>query len=401
MKILHLSRHSQMDRRITGEMNYLAKQGHQVVFLSPSVNLKGSGISPKIRCLVPEQTVSKPCTGTTRNARIRKFVLMLPTFLALPLYSLLIWIMDCKMYHSLENRLKRELPDWTPDYIHIHDLRLADFALHLKNVYPGVKLIYDAHELTPFQTSNKKISSYILKRERRAVRAVGAVITVNPSIAERMSELYQIPRPKVLYNSQESFEDTNAVPVPLETVFHIPKLPDQTVKVLFQGSLTPDRNIGNMLKAFQLLPDNFHLFVLGNGPAEHLVRDIVSPQIHFHDAVVQIGLQNITGQATFGIIPYLAADCENNRLCTPNKLFEFINARLPICSAELPEIRKILVQCGNGRCYPMETPEQIADAVKDFSELLKKGAITADQLDLAAETYSYEKQITVLEEVYV
>ena len=77
-----------------------------------------------------------------------------------------------------------------------------------------------------------------------------------------------------------------------------------------------------------------------------------------------------------------------------------MNARLPICSAELPEIRRILLQCGNGCCYPMDTPEKIADAVKDFSEQLEKGMITAAKLDFAAETYSYDKQITILRKVY-
>ena len=175
MNVLHLSRHSRMDRRITGEMNYLAKKGCQVVFLSPPVNLEGAGISPRVRCLVSRPAVSGLPTGTTGNARIRKCVLSLPGFLALPLYALLIRIMDRKMYRSLERRLFQELPGWIPDYIHIHDLRLAEFAIHLKKVFPRVKLIYDSHELTPFQNSNKKISSYILKREGHVLRAMDTV----------------------------------------------------------------------------------------------------------------------------------------------------------------------------------------------------------------------------------
>ena len=392
-----------MDRRITGEMNYLASKGHHVVFLSPKVDLNGAGVSPQVRCLVPPQEAAPSrVTGITRNRRLRERILSLPAFLARPLCALAIWVLDRIMYRELEAKLKREMPGWVPDYIHIHDLRLADFAVHLKkSFFPNVKLIYDSHELTPFQTLIQKLTPYFLRREKRAVRKMDAVITVNPSIAERMSELYGIPKPKVLYNSQESFESTGSDPVPLETVFGIPKLPESAVKVLFQGSLTPDRNIESLLKAFQLLPDDFHLFVLGNGPDEHLVREITSPQIHFHNAVEQIGLQDITNQATFGIIPYLATNCENNLLCTPNKLFEFINAKLPICSAELREVHKILSECGNGRCYPMETPEKIAAAIKDFSDRLKNGQITKDNLEFAAETYSYKKRITVLDEIYI
>ncbi|MBO4648724.1 MAG: glycosyltransferase family 4 protein [Lentisphaeria bacterium] len=404
MNILHLSRHSRMDRRITGEMNYLARKGHKVVFLSTLVNLIGSGISSQIQCPGQVSKVSPPSKGTStwkasRNERIRKFILSLPEFLAVPLYSFLIWIMDRRMYRKLETLLRTELPDFVPDYIHVHDLRLVEFAVHLRDVFPGVKLIYDSHELTPFQSTNRKISTYILKREKRAVHAVDTVITVNPSIAERMEALYGIPRPVVLYNSQETYVEPGGKRI--EEIFDIAPLPDSAVKVLFQGSLTPNRNIDNMLKAFQILPEQFHLFVLGNGPEENSIRQMVSPQIHFHDAVIQTELQKITEQASFGIIPYLETDCENNLLCTPNKLFEFMNARLPICSAELPEIHKIFAQFGNGRCYPMDTPEKIAAAVRNFADLLAKGEITKDQLGFVADTYSYEKQITVLDKVYL
>lgn len=404
MNILHLSRHSRMDRRITGEMNYLVRKGHQVVFLSTLVNLNGSGISSQIQCPGQVSKDSPPSVvssawKTSRNENIRKFILMLPEFLAVPLYSFLIWIMDRRMYRKLEALLQKELPDFIPDYIHIHDLRLVEFAVHLKDIFPGVKLIYDSHELTPFQSSNRKISAYILKRERRAVHAVDTVITVNRSIANRMAELYDIPEPLVLYNSQETYQYPSGKRI--EEIFNIAQLPDSAIKVLFQGSLTPNRNIENMLKAFQILPEKYHLFILGNGPEENLIRKMVSPQIHFHDAVIQTELQNITEQASFGIIPYLETDCENNLLCTPNKLFEFMNARLPICSAELPEIRKIFVQFGNGRCYPMDTPEKIADAVREFSKLLTDGGITKDQLEFAACTYSYENQIKILDKVYI
>ena len=404
MNILHLSRHSRMDRRITGEMNYLTRKGHRVVFLSTLVNLAGSGISSQIQCPGQVSKDSPPSTGTStwktsRNEQIRKIVLMLPEFLAVPLYAFLIRIMDRRMYCRLEALLRKDLPDFVPDYIHVHDLRLVEFAVRLKKNFPGVKLIYDSHELTPFQSSNRKINVYILRRERRAVHAVDTVITVNRSIAKRMAELYDIPEPVVLYNSQETCEAS--VPVPIEELFHISKLPDSAVKVLFQGSLTPNRNIENMLKAFQILPEKYHLFVLGNGPEENSIRKMVSSQIHFHDAVIQTELQKITEQASFGIIPYLETDCENNLLCTPNKLFEFMNAHLPICSAELPEIHKIFTQFGNGRCYPMDTPEKIADAVRDFSDLLTNGEITKDQLGFVADTYSYEKQITILDKVYV
>ena len=106
MNILHLSRHSRMDRRITGEMNYLARKGNRVVFLSPTVSLEGAGILPRVECLIQSpKAVSgvKTVQSSSRRSyreQIRKGLLMLPGFLAIPLYSLLIWIMDRRMYRQ-------------------------------------------------------------------------------------------------------------------------------------------------------------------------------------------------------------------------------------------------------------------------------------------------------------
>lgn len=392
-----------MDRRITGEMNYLAKKGHRVVFLSPPVNLEGSGIFEGIAC--PGQGTgpfrqAKVGAGRSAIKRIRECVMLLPSFLAVPLCAVLFYVMDLAMYRSLYRTLKRELPDFAPDCIHIHDLRLAEFGIWLRKNYPHARLIYDSHELTPFQCSNRKVSSYILWRERRVVRAMDAVITVNESIAERMQELYGVKKPYVLFNSQESLESANTFGT-LEGAFGIPRLPDDAVKVLFQGSLSLDRNIENLLEAFRILPNRFYLFVLGTGELGNFAREFGSPQVFYHEAVPQTMLHSVTCNASFGIIPYLGDSCENTLLCTPNKLFEFINARIPVCSSMLPEVRRILGECGNGLCYKMNTPEEIADAISSFESEIERGTFTPEALKQAAEMYSFERQITVLDKVYV
>lgn len=400
MNILHLSRHGEMDRRISGEMNYLARQGHQVFFLSTPVSLEGAGLEPEIRCLMeyaPRQP-GPPAQGRSLNARIRRAILALPVSLALPCYAFLIGLMDRRLYARLEALRKSGMPGITPDFIHIHDLRLAEYALFLKQRFPAVKLIYDSHELTPFQNSNLKVSRYILERERRIIHRMDAVITVNQSIAGRMRELYGLNRVHVLYNSAEPIADEGDQR--MQDLFLCPELPADTVKVLFQGSLTENRNLENLVRAFSLLPKQFHLFILGNGPLKKELRALAGSNVHFADSVKQAALLPMTRQADFGIIPYLGDACENNRLCTPNKFFEFLEARLPICSSRLLELNRILELYQNGACFTMRSPEEIAMAIMEMQKRIERGEFTKSALEAAARDYSFERQIRVLDEVY-
>ena len=41
------------------------------------------------------------------------------------------------------------------------------------------------------------------------------------------------------------------------------------------------------------------------------------------------------------VVPYQAT-CLNNFICTPNKMFEYIAAGLPILANDLPEMRKFI-----------------------------------------------------------
>ena len=56
---------------------------------------------------------------------------------------------------------------------------------------------------------------------------------------------------------------------------------------------------------------------------------------------------SITPAGELGIIPYQSIDL-NSRYCTPNKLFDFIVAGLPILANDLPELRKF-VRTGSAR----------------------------------------------------
>ena len=88
-------------------------------------------------------------------------------------------------------------------------------------------------------------------------------------------------------------------------------------------------------------------------------------RVHFHRAVAQQDLPGFTVAADAGVVPYQAT-CLNNYFCTPNKLFEFIAAGIPVLGSDLPEIRKLVQGHDIGLVGDMGTAERLAELIDAF-----------------------------------
>jgi glycosyltransferase involved in cell wall biosynthesis len=86
-------------------------------------------------------------------------------------------------------------------------------------------------------------------------------------------------------------------------------------------------------------------------------------RVFFRDPVPQSVLLSYTSSADIGIVPYPPIDL-NSRYCTPNKLFEFIVAGLPILANDLPELRTFVHDNGFGQVHPLDGPAETARAIE-------------------------------------
>jgi glycosyltransferase involved in cell wall biosynthesis len=101
-----------------------------------------------------------------------------------------------------------------------------------------------------------------------------------------------------------------------------------------------------------------------------------------------------------GIIPYSGRELLNNFYCTPNKLFEFIEAEIPICANNLPELRQIIMAHGIGGVYSMEGSEAIAKAIEDCRRRHTRGEFTPSALRAARDKFAWENQGKKLLQLY-
>ena len=253
------------------------------------------------------------------------------------------------------------------DLIFAHDLTALPAAVKIADER-SVPLVYDAHELYYEQkVFSKKQKRFMRKIEASLIHKCQLAFTVNDSIADEMAKRYDCEKPKVLLNVIDPPGDFDSTKK--DKKFHrFFDLSENSLILLFQGGLLPNRNLENLVKAMsQVNNENIVLVIMGDGSLKTklinlVIRYNLEQNVLFKNAVPQRELVEWTASADCGIIPYTHVDL-NTYYCTPNKLFEYIQAGLPIIANNLPELKRYVEGCGFGLNIEMNTEKAIAKGI--------------------------------------
>ncbi len=255
------------------------------------------------------------------------------------------------------------IADESPSIIVAHDLPMLPSARSIADRC-GAQLIYDSHELWCEKGFPPRWKRAWRAVEEKHIGRCDAVITINHSIATLLKERYGLRRVDVITNATSPMSGEAK---DLRAACRI----DRAARVLlYQGGLTSGRQIEQVVAAMALVKNNqVHLVLLGSGALKRqlmrrAIRSGAAARIHFLDAVPQTELLAWSASADVGVIPY-GSDCLNNHLCTPNKLYEFIAAGLPILANDLPELRRAVAENEFGLVREMRNPRAIASAIEE------------------------------------
>ncbi len=244
-----------------------------------------------------------------------------------------------------------------------NDVWTLPVGLMVKLLKPRVKIVYDSHE---YQTQTHWVGPLqcllIMTMERVALRFVSATIVVSPSIARAYKEDYGIAQPVVVMNCPVL--SSNARSGRLRE--QIAAGPDNFI-FLYQGGLTPQRGIEQIITAFRSITDQrLRLVFLGQGPLEADIR------VHAaHDCRVVLlkpvppsELLMYTADADFGLC-LLSHSCLNHYYSLPNKLFEYLMAGVPVIASDLLEVRSVLERFHAGIIANDLSTSSLAKALSD------------------------------------
>jgi len=361
-KILMLTTDQAIDRRILLEAEALTTDGWDVTILA----MPGSGPDPpnvvRIAANGWTKSLQKEWTILSLYRFARRWISMNGAWAGRARSAVWRhWISPDEFARRL--MLPEALRD-PADVVVAHDLPILPTAVETAK-HHGAKLVYDSHELYCEQEFEPRLQRMWSAVEARTIGACDAVITVNPSIARELMTRYGLARVEVVENAERADG-----PAPAKgRLFHQAfGLDAAAIVVLFQGGLIAGRNLETLVDAMAFVTTPaVHLVFLGDGAlAKKLSRRAenrdVNGRVHFHPAVAQGDLLRYTASADLGIIPYQPT-CLNNLYCTPNKLFEYVAAAVPMLATDLPELRRLIAGNDIGLMIDTTSPAAIAGAI--------------------------------------
>lgn len=328
MKIVHVGyAHRPNDIRIfQKECTSLAKYGHEVIYVTSEMN---------------GEFVNDSCSNVeVITVKLQKTNKKLP------------FLLYCK-------DVKKVLDSLNADVYHFHEVVLLSVLLYMRK--KGKRVIYDMHEDYPrqlqpglYRRRGKILGTLLITiteiYENYCIRKADYVITATPHIEERCKKLTNtvtcIANYPIIYNDKN---DTKSF-VEREKI------------VCYTGGISETNGVFSIVKAMEQVDGTLHL--AGNLPKE------LREQLMEYDGwskVCELGyvgreeVQKVLQESMAGLVVYLPAG--NTVEALPNKLFEYMEAALPVIVSDFPLWKEIVEKNQCGICVNPNAPEEIAEAI--------------------------------------
>jgi glycosyltransferase involved in cell wall biosynthesis len=229
-------------------------------------------------------------------------------------------------------------------------------AVYLASRIKKTALVYDSHEYfteVPELKERRLVRRIWEKMESRMLPHIQFSSTVSPPIAEAYRKKYGIHMEVIRNLPFRKLADAS----PSFT------LPRQSGKIIiYQGALNMGRGLEMAIKAMQYA-QNIQLVIIGRGDLEIQLKALaqslgLTEKVTFMGRVSPDNLFDYTIQADLGIS--LEEDLGlNYRFALPNKVFDYIQAGVPVLVSDLPEVKSLVLQYGVGTISNAQTPAEL------------------------------------------
>lgn len=287
-----------------------------------------------------------------------------------------------------------------PDIVHAHDVNTLPLG-YLAARLCRARIVYDAHEFATEREGYKRLRRLIGMIERYVTPRLDGMISTSDLNAKAYARRFKIPRPTVLANMPRySAVAKAATSDGLRGQLDIPS--DQPI-ILYQGGLQPGRGLFLLVDAMAKV-DAAVCVIMGDGRLkDQLVAKREARGLHrrirFHAPVPLAELPKFTASADIGVHP-LENSCANHRWASPNKLYEYVHAGLPVVASDLAGMREPIETHRIGLVFEAENPADLARCLNVLLADRDKRQSFAENSRRVAPLLSWETQEVKLLELY-
>ncbi len=290
------------------------------------------------------------------------------------------------LFHRANLLLSNDLDTILPNY----------FVSRLK----GIKMVFDSHEYfteTPELVNRPKVQRVWKRIEGFVVPKLDEMITVCDSIADLFHEEYGV-KCHVIRN----IPPRKALPpVGDKTALGLPT--DKHLLVLQGSGINIQRGAEELVQAMQCLDDCL-LMIIGGGDVLPTLKGMVK-QMQITDRVrlfPRMPYQQMMAYTQLAELGFcLDKDTNlNYRFSLPNKLFDFIQAGVPIVASHLTEIERIVRRYDIGLFIENHNPNTIAATIRGALSDGERREKWKRNLQVAAQDLCWENEEQKLLEIY-
>jgi glycosyltransferase involved in cell wall biosynthesis len=270
-------------------------------------------------------------------------------------------------------------------------------AVFLTSRIRRLPVVYDSHEYfteLPELVGRKWVKRIWVGLEAFMLPRIKYAYTVSASIAEEYKRKYGINM-QVVRNLPNRVTNYPIASISL-------KKADEKI-ILYQGSLNRGRGLELAIKAMQFI-SNVRMVIVGTGYLETQLKELtrfldLKEKVLFTGRILPDVLQHYTMQADLGISLEEKLGL-NYYYALPNKLFDYIQAGVPVLVSDMPEMSQIVNQYGVGRVCRINEPHELALVMGEMLADNEKRQVWKANLKKAAEELCWENEERILIEIY-
>lgn len=315
------------------------------------------------------------------------------------------WRKVISVLHDYEAAFGPEIDALEPDVVHAQDIHLFGVAARAvsRSLLAGsdTKLIYDSHEyIQGLGTYPARVVSAWSQLEHEYIGRADRVITVSPTIAELLMRDYQLSHPPAVVMNIPVVERNSDISVRAAAGVG----PDVPLLV-YSGGLDPTRGVHTLVKAVGHL-DGVHLALITRTNHSYVtdLQDIASDggyhdRLHIVSFVEPQHVVTYLASATIGVHTIVAGPM-NHEVTLPNKVFEYMHARLPIVISNCKVMSAFVSQLGVGEVFLSENVDSLVEKISKVLQNLDKYRLAYERQPEMLKTYSWGNERKKLFAVY-